>query len=136
MKWISDKRRKRMEKVKDFRNALIEQYGECMLCGSSPKQPKHALPALNQLCCHEILNGPLRDKVLDERSCIIVSCWHCNQTSLDSKGEWPLERQLAIIKHKAPERYDLHRVLELRNPNAMKFVTEDEVDEWVEADWK
>jgi hypothetical protein len=51
------------------------------------------------------------------------------------KGEWPLARQLAVIKAKAPDRYDLKRVLELRNPRAMNFVTEDEVDGWVEHDW-
>lgn len=131
----SDKRQSRRKQVGPFRNALIEATGECMLCGTSPGMPRHYLHQLNLLCCHEILNGPLRDKVLDERSCLIVACWHCNGTSLNEKGEWPLARQLAVIKFKAPDRYDLNRVLELRNPRAMKFVTEDEVDEWVERDW-
>lgn len=132
---LSDKRKARMQQVKPFRTALIDQTGQCMLCGTSPRRPIHAMEALNQLCCHEILNGPLRDKVLDERSCLIVACWYCNQYELDNKGDWPLPRQLAVIKAKAPERYDLKRVLELRNPRAMNYVTEDEVDVWYERDW-
>ena len=136
MRRISKKRQQRIEETRVFRNSLIQQSGECMLCGNSPRNPRHRVHALNQLCCHEILNGPLRDRTLDERSCLIVACWYCNQYELDNKGDWPLARQLAIIKHKAPERYDLQRVLEIRNPRAMKFVTEDEVDGWIERDWE
>jgi len=131
----SDRRKAKRAQVGPFRVALIEATGECMLCGTNPKRPKHSLAQLNELCCHEILNGPLRDKCLAERSCLIVACWHCNGGPLNQKGEWPLARQLAVIKHKALDRYDLKRVLEIRNPGAMNFVTEDEVDEWIERDW-
>lgn len=124
-----------MSQVRLFRNELIEKTGECMLCGASPRAPRHRLFEQNQLCCHEVLNGPLRDKVLDEPSCLIVACWYCNQEELDAKGSWPLARQLAVIKAKAPDRYDLQRVLELRNPKAMQYVTEEEVQEWVQRDW-
>lgn len=135
MRIQSEKRRLRATQVRSLRNELVKSTGRCMVCGASPKERRHRVAELNQLCCHEILNGPLRDKVLDEPSCLIVACWYCNQNQLDSKGEWPLSRQLAVIKAKAPERYDLERVLTLRNPNAMQYVTEDDVDYWVEKDW-
>lgn len=101
-----------------------------MICGNNPKVRRHQVPDLNLLCCHEILNGPLRDKVLMEPSCLIVACWYCNQYELEDKARWPLSRQLYVIKTKAPERYDLRRVLELRNSRAMEYVTEREVDDW------
>jgi hypothetical protein len=120
-----------MDEVREYRKALIQHHGKCMLCEASPTNRVHSLPQLNVLCCHEILNGPLRDKVLDEPSCLIVACWYCNQYELDAKGDWPLSRQLSVIKQKAPERYDLRRVLELRNPQATNYVTEEEVDVWL-----
>ena len=129
MRQVSKKQRKRLDEVRDFRRSLVELTGCCMLCGASPQRPLHGRQ-LSQLCCHEVLNGPDRTKVLDEPSCLIVACWYCNQYELNNKGDWPLARQLAVIKSKAPERYDLQRVLELRNPNAMRYVTEEEVDEW------
>lgn len=132
MRRVSKKRQRRISETRGFRNTLIDQVGKCELCGTSPRRPKYRMVELNLLCCHEILNGPLRVKVLDERSCLIVACWKCNGDELNSKGTWPLERQLAIIKAKAPERYNLKRVLELRNPRAMKYISEDDVDEWVE----
>ena len=134
MRQISKRRQQRIKETAPMRKALVEATGECMLCGCSPQHPAHRLPALNQLCCHEILNGADRDKVLDEPSCLIVCCWWCNQSELDCKGDWPLARQLSVIKSKAPERYDLQRVLFLRNPRAMQFITEDEVDEWIKED--
>ena len=103
-----------------------------MLCGASPKALKHRPIELNQLCCHEILNGPLRDKTLDEPSSLIVACWRCNQEELEDKREWPIARQLAVIKKHAPSRYDLERVLYLRNPNAMRYLSEDDIDYWLD----
>lgn len=134
MRRVSAKTKRLIEKSRGFRADLVESVGSCELCGTSPLRPKHGLPSLNQLCCHEILNGPLRQKVLMEPSCLIVACWKCNQNELNQKGEWPLARQLAIIKRKAPERYDRERVLLLRNENAPRFVEEHEVDEWVKID--
>lgn len=135
MKGMSEKRRKRIEESRAVRNLLIAKVGECELCGTSPKRPKHRFMQHNELCCHEVLNGPLRQKVLDELSCLIVACWKCNGDELNSKGDYPLARQLAIIKANAPWRYDRERVLRLRNPRAMSYVTEEEVDSWVKRDW-
>ena len=85
------------------------------------------MPAgLPQLCCHELLNGPLPQRTLDEPSCLLVVCWLCNAELCD-KSVWPLARQLAVLKKTAPERYNLRRLLEIRNPRAMLAVTEEEV---------
>lgn len=115
-----------MIEVMPYRRALVEATGKCQLCGE-----KRA-----RLDCHEILNGGLRSTVLDEPSCLIVTCWDCNSGPLNRKGEMPLARQLAIIKVTSPDRYDREQVLQIRNPNAMQFVTEEEVDHWVKRDWK
>lgn len=128
MKQLSDKRRQRQAEAKALRDKLIADTGECMICGNDYLR---RMPPLNQLCCHEILNGPLRQRVLAEPSCLIVCCWYCNGEELDHKGRWPLARQLAVIKVKSPDRYDRERVLYLRHSNAPNFVTEDEVDAWI-----
>jgi len=125
---------RRLAETRGMRNGLVAKVGRCELCGTSEKDSRWRPLFLNSLACHEILNGPLRDKVLDEPACLIVACSHCNLGPLNCKGDYPLARQLAIIKAKAPDRYDRERVLELRNPNAMSFVTEEEVDYWLRRD--
>lgn len=134
MKGMSHHRRELVSKSRALRASLVRYVGKCELCGTSPEKPRHRFMDHNRLCCHEVLNGPLRQKVLGEPSCLIVACWRCNGDELNSKGDYPLVRQLAVIKARAPWRYDLRRVLELRNPNAMNYVTEDEVDEWIRRD--
>lgn len=132
---VSKKTRKLQAAAKPIRDELVAETGECMLCGTTPKKPRWPIKEHNQLCCHEILPGPLRQRVLDVPSCLLVVCWHCNTGPLEDKAEWPLVRQLAVIKAKAPERYDLQEVLAIRNPRAMEFITEEDVDVWVRKDW-
>lgn len=134
MRRMSKKRRERYESTREYRNALVEDTKRCMLCGTNPTRRLWGVAELNNLCCHEILNGPDRQKVLDEPSCLIVACWKCNGNDLEDKKTWPLARQLALIKVKAPERYDRERVMFLRNPNAPNFVTEGEVDAYLRAE--
>lgn len=132
-----------MDQVRQLRRSLVESIGFCELCGLRPRRDVHAV-----LHCHELLGGGRRDKTLDEPASLLVTCWECNSGPLNCKaapwvqverciecGLYPLARQLAIIKFRCPERYDLERVLELRNPNAPNAVTEEEVDEWVRIDW-
>ena len=116
----SKKFRDRAKESKPIRDELIRETGKCQLCGSR-----------RELSCHEILRGGLRQKVLNEPSCLIVACWGCNSGPLNRQGEWPLARQLALILETAPERYDLARVMFLRNPNAPYFVTQEEVNEYM-----
>jgi hypothetical protein len=122
---VSQKRRKRMKEVKPLRESLIRQSGRCMVCHVSAKQAR--------LDCHEILNGGLRDKTLDEPCSLLVLCWNCNSNEMTDKGKWPVARQLSVLLKESPEHYDLERFNWLRNPNAPNFVTQGEVDEYCEG---
>ena len=84
-------------------------------------------PELSQLCCHEILNGPLRQACLDQPQSILVLCWLCNQEEVTNKQRWPEARQLAVLKYNSPEDYDLIAHNLLANPNAPNRITPEEV---------
>jgi hypothetical protein len=122
---VSQKRRDRMAEVKPLRDSLIKQAGRCMVCSVSTKQAR--------LACHEILNGGLRDKTLDEPCSLLVLCWNCNSNEMTDKQKWPAARQLAVLQSKSPEHYDLERFNWLRNPKAPNFVTQEEVDGYSEG---
>ena len=80
---------------------------------------------------HEIANGPLREKALDKLFALLVVCAYCNCYELTNKGKWPESRQLAVLKKKAPQNYDLHAYLMLTRPRALQRITQDEVDQWL-----
>lgn len=120
--------------IAEFRRSLIASHPRCMVCGASPSHRLHRFPAYNELCVHEVLNGALRQRVLAEPSCLIVACYGCNTGSLNQKGAWPLARQLAVIKMQAPERFDLLKCLAIRNPKALRFVEEYEIQNWIDLD--
>jgi hypothetical protein len=84
----------------------------------------------SQLCCHEIANGPNRQKALDKPYAILVLCWHCNGTAVEDKAKWPQARQLALLQRVAPEHYNLPAFNALVNPRAPNRITQSEVDEW------
>ena len=130
MRRQSDKRRARMAEVRPIRQALIEKVGECELCGESPKNPSRGRPLeLSQLCCHEIANGPHRNKALDKPYAILVLCWYCNGHEVTDKKKWPEAKQLALLGLSRPEDFDLQAFCELINPNAPNRVTYSEVIE-------
>ena len=121
---VSSKRRKRMNEVRPLRQALVEAAGRCMACRVSARDAR--------LDCHEILNGALRDKTLDEPCSLLVLCWNCNSNKMTDKAEWPVARQLALLQERDPDSYDLVRFNWLRNPNAPRFVTQNEVESFRE----
>ena len=131
MRRMSAKFRARAKEAKPVRDHLIARAGCCMICGASPKRPKHHLTELNQLVCHEISNGPLRQKSLDKPYCILVLCVFCNQYEVEDKGKWPQSRQLAVLLAKSPENYDLQAFNFLVNPNAPRRIEQHEVDYWI-----
>lgn len=101
-----------------------------MICGHSPERPWRDKPReCSQLCCHEIANGPLRDKALDKPFAILVACWACNGGPLNDKKEWPEARQLAVLKRESPEDYDLVAYNRLVNERAPNRITPNEVDD-------
>ena len=128
----SEKFKKRAAEARPTRLALVARVGCCEVCGTNARRPRHSVSEQNDLHCHEVLPGGLRQACLDVPSALIVACNHCNQGPLHDKRIWPLARQLALIKQQDPERYDRELVLRIRNPDAMKFVTEEDVDHWIE----
>lgn len=134
--WIknqSSRNKERAAEAKPVRDALIAEQGECMICSATPANRIHPLPELNQLCCHEILGGPLRQKTLDEPCSLLVLCWYCNGNEVEDKAAWPAARQLAVLLARSPQHYDLARFCWLRNERAPHFVEQHEVDEWLKT---
>ena len=79
-----------------------------MICGHSPSRPHRDKPReCSLLCCHEIANGPSRQKALDQPYALLVLCWACNGYEVTNKARWPESRQIALLKYKSPEAYDL-----------------------------
>lgn len=111
------------------RRSLVAEAGECMICAHSSKNPNPRLPiALSKLVAHEISNGPLRQKSLDKPFAILVICRYCNQYEVMDKARWPEARQLALLKLRSPDNYDLQAYLRHTNPRAMQRITPDEIE--------
>jgi hypothetical protein len=132
MREFSKKRRIRYEEVAPLRRAWIERAKCCMICGASPGRPHRNMPPdLSKLCCHEISNGPLRQKSLDKAFACLVLCCYCNMHVVTNKKVWPEARQLAVLLERAPEFYDLKAYLQMTRPAAMNRITQEEVDVWL-----
>lgn len=86
---------------------------------------------MNRLCVHEIANGPLRSIAQDKPFACLVLCWHCNSQMV--KGVWPESRQLAVLKVRDQQSYDLVAYNRLVNERAPDRITQAEVDEWIEG---
>ena len=130
MRRQSAKFRERSKQAKPIREALIARAGECMICGTNTTKRKHGLYELNQLCCHEIAGGPLRQKFLDLPYGILVLCYYCNQYEVEDKAKWPQSRQLSVLQKKSPDSYDLQAFNFAVNPNAPRRIEQHEVDQW------
>lgn len=121
MRNVSKKRAKREREAKPFRTALIARVGRrCEHCGSE-----------RRLGVHEIANAADRQRALDQAYAVLVLCWACNSGPFNAKGEWPESRQLALLKTRRPEDFDLKSYLELTNPRAPRRIELSEVLEWV-----
>jgi hypothetical protein len=100
-----------------------------MICGCRPETKNGRIPELNQLCVHEIANGSHRQKAQDKPYACLVVCWGCN-AALNDKARWPVARQLAVLKKRSPDDFDLPAFNYLVNPRAPDRVTMAEVDRW------
>ena len=121
MRRISNKRRNRQAEAKPFRDALVASVGHCERCHKTPKQGV-------RLCVHEISNGPLRQKSLDQPYAVLVLCWGCNGLATD-KGRWSEAAQLRCLLESRPDHYDLVAYNYLVRPNAPDRITQDDVDQ-------
>ncbi len=77
----------------------------CEICSHAPERSEWKIRG--KLCCHEISNGPLRQKSLDKAYAILVLCGDCNEDEVEDKAKWPQARQLAVLKKSRPDDYDL-----------------------------
>jgi len=126
LKRYSLKRSQREAEAKPFRDGLIAKVGYCEKCGVAGQGNGHPNA---RLCVHEIANGPLRQKALDQPYAVLVLCWPCNGLATD-KGTWPEAEQLACLKINRPEDYDLKAYNRLVNERAPNRITEEEVDQF------
>lgn len=122
-----------MDEVRQFRQDLTDSVGQCEICGASPSRPCRVMPAMSRLCCHEIANGPSREKALDKHYALLVLCWKCNSTEVVDKSIWPQARQLALLRLRRPDHFDLTSFNTLVNPNAPMRITLEEVDQWISS---
>lgn len=121
----------RATEARPIRRRLIADAQSCQICGHSPRRLWKDKPReCSELCCHEIANGPLRQKALDKPFAILVLCSWCNQYVVADKGKWPESRQLATLQRRSPERYSLVDYNALVNPRAPNRITQEEVDAW------
>ena len=129
MRRQSKKAAARAAECREFRRAMVALIGRCEVC---PYDPRTVRPGAIrwELCCHEILNGPLRQRCLDKPHSLLVCCWRCNSDVLTNKAAWPEARQLAVLRKSRPADYDLRAHNMLANPNAPYRITQAEVDAW------
>ncbi len=106
MRRVSNERATRIASCQDFRKQLVRTVGHCELCGHDPKRVRPGGVAW-ALHVHEICRGCHRSKALDKPFALLVVCFKCHEFRLSSRAEWPESRQLAVLKRRRPEDYDL-----------------------------
>lgn len=95
-----------------------------MICRRSP-----GTGFLSDLCVHEIARGKNRSKAIDKPYATLVLCGRCHR-AVEDQATWPESRQLAVLKRRSPEDYDLAAYNELVNPRAPRRITPEEVEQW------
>jgi hypothetical protein len=122
MRRSSSRFRARAAEAKPTRMQLLRENPKCMVCGRR-----------RDLSVHEIASGANRQKALDKRFALLVVCWECNSGCLKDRRSWPEARQLALLKVKSPEDYDLRAYNDLVNPRAPNRITEEEVENFTKT---
>lgn len=121
MRQVSNKQARRNREAKPVRDALRAEVAACELCGTTK----------GRFDLHEICRGVHRQKALDKRFALLVVCRFPCHEKLGSAAEWPEARQLALLKARRPEDFDLSAFLELTSPRAPRRIELSEVLEWM-----
>jgi hypothetical protein len=116
----SKKAAARARAAKPIRTALIQKAnGLCEVC----RKPR-------ELACHEIANGQYyRQAALAKPYALLVVCNECNGALCD-KAKWPTSRQLALLKLRRPDDFDLEKFNLLVNFGP-KRTEHEQVDRWI-----
>lgn len=130
LKRRSAKRAKLDRSVAAAKRYLREECGECEACEHSPSNPWTDKPLqCSVLTVNEVRRGSgNRPKTMGYRHSTLVLCWYCNSVEFTKVWIWPEERQLALLKARRPEDYDLAAHNRLVNPRAPNRITQAEVD--------
>lgn len=120
MRQMSAKRRERYFEAKPVRDALRAEVAECEVCGNDRVS----------FDVHEICRGVHRQKALDKRYALLLVCRSCHE-ELGYAGEWPEERQLALLAERRPLDFDLVAYLNLTNPNAPRRIEIEEIEAYM-----
>lgn len=120
-------------KARGARVRWKNEAGCCMLCGHSSRNPWPDKPlACSKLEAHEICNGTgYRLRALDKPWAVLIACSFCNQHVLTKKAVWPEARQLCLLLVRAIERYNLIAYLEFTSPQALRRITQEEVEAYL-----
>jgi hypothetical protein len=115
LKRMSDKRKEMLAAAKEDRDDLRAKIKGCEFC------EKRAF------ALHEIPRAGVRSYVIGLPSCVLGLCDPgCHQRIGDG---WPKAKQLALLKIKRPESFDL----DVYNRWAVARVTDEDVAAWLEA---
>lgn len=134
LRYRSTKTQAREEEAKPERRLMVHEGGNrCWICNTTPTRRKYPIRDLNNICVHEIANGPHRLKALDKRHSTLILCWNCNQNVVTG---WKETRQLALLMSVRPEWYDLAAHNNLVNPNAPRRIEQHEVDAELPTIWQ
>lgn len=128
MRCMGKKAAKRAREVQAFRDQLRRSVLHCECCGRHVTRVRY-----RQFDVHEILCGGLRQKVLDEPCALLVICRDCHEGPVfgGHSGSDRAAFQLAQLLRSRPDDYDLERFNWLRNPNAPRFVEQEQVDAFI-----
>lgn len=127
----SKRTRAEADAIRKWREDFRREIGECELCGHHPRNRWPDKPIqCSVLTVHEIARGNgQRRKSETYRGGVLCACWFCNSVTFDDAEEWPIARQLALLKTRRPEDYDLKAFVALIRPDAPQWIVEDQVTE-------
>lgn len=129
----SKRTRAEHDAIRKWREAFRREIGRCELCGHHPRNPWRDKPMqCSVLTVNEIARGNgRRGKSLTYRGGVLCTCWWCNSVTFDDASVWPIARQLALLKVRRPDDYDVEGFAKLIRPTAPQWVTDADVSVWL-----
>lgn len=124
MRHRSKKRARLERRLRPLREAYLEEFGKCVVCGWEPADQ-----------VHEIAKGSHRALAIAEPCTWLAVGFDCNMGRLNDYSLYPLERQLAIKWIHDRKRFDLARFNELRG-RAPTAITIADIKKYIRQEMK